>query len=556
MTRQGFIQGRALLRNFFAFVLIGLAVTGTYYSSLDNGFLFDDRPNITRHAPLHVTEFSLSRFWQAGNNALLKERVLPSVTFAVDWWRGGGNAKPFIQTNILLHTVNGFLVFVLLGLVLSTRLARSTAYTLALLVALAWTVHPIQAQAITYIVQRMASMAALFSLLSLIAYFMARQASLLATQPGWYLVVVLSALAAAFSKENAWILPALLILFELGVVRADRQILLSTLERRLLYGLLCVVVLAILSVWFETGPLVEAYSAGYANRDFSLWERVLTQPRVIAFHLSQIVLPLPDRFSLLHDFSTSVSLFTPVTTLFAWGAALLWILAGVFSLSRVRFRLLGFFILWVPLTLLIESSIVPLEMIFEHRMYLPSVGLFGILAVILGLVWQTWPWGSRAVIVSSLIGIALLIASTQTYIPVWKSEWQVYQRAVQLYPQYLRAHLLYGHSLLDQRRFREALIEFRHVQRHDPEWPSIDKFIGRTLAEMGKFAAAETHLRRALETKPDDVDLLNNMAGLALQRRDLHDAEQWLRQALLLNPAHPLARANWRTLERLKHSRR
>ncbi len=546
---------RAIILNLAAFALIAVVMFATYQQALDNDFLFDDRVNITQHEPLHVSEFSLQKFWSAGTHALLKSRIVPSITFAVDWWRGDGEAKAFIQTNMLLHAINGFLVFILISLVMKTRVDQTIACSVALLSALIWLTHPIQAQAVTYIVQRMSSMAALFTLLAVIAYIKSRQASLLQARIAWATLLLFSALAGALSKENAWILPALLLLTEYGVVRADRTDWVTPRERIALIGLLIAALLVFASLCLEIGPLWDSFQAGYARRDFTLWERVLTQPRVIAFHLSQIVFPLPDRFSLIHGFSISHSLFNPFNTLLAWLAAMAWIATGFVCLIRQRTRPMGFFILWLPLTLLIESSVVPLEIIFEHRFYLPTLGIAGLVAFTLTAFWQAPGWGRSTAIAGACGVIVLLVSSTVIYIPIWKSELQVYQRAVHLYPDYMRAHALYGHALLDQRNFKGALAEFLAVQKMEPDWPSVNKYTGRALAELGRFSAAEREFKRGLEIQPNDVDLLNNMAGLSLQRRDLASAEQWLNRARSINSQHPLVRANWRNLQLLKYAR-
>ncbi|VAX05802.1 hypothetical protein MNBD_GAMMA26-1024, partial [hydrothermal vent metagenome] len=118
---------------FFALaLLLLLLVQVAYMQNSDNTFHFDDRYSIVEHAPIHMTQFSLAGLWHAGENAYHASRPIPSVTFAFDWWRGGGSTAAFLQTNLLIHSVNALLVMSLLLLLLQRHFNRSsTLITLA-----------------------------------------------------------------------------------------------------------------------------------------------------------------------------------------------------------------------------------------------------------------------------------------------------------------------------------------------------------------------------------------------------------------------------------------
>jgi hypothetical protein len=124
---------------------------------------------------------------------------------------------------------------------------------------------------------------------------------------------------------------------------------------------------------------------GYKIRDFTLGERLLTQSRVVLYYLSLLVYPHPSRLNLDYDFPVSHSLLDPPTTLISLLAIAALLVLSVWKARESR--LLSFSILWYFGNLAIESSIFPLEMVYEHRLYLPSVGPFLLfsLALILGL---------------------------------------------------------------------------------------------------------------------------------------------------------------------------
>jgi hypothetical protein len=241
------------------------------------------------------------------------------------------------------------------------------------------------------------------------------------------------------SKETAAIAPFLVLLAEYGVLRHGRAIIRGKLDWMMLSLPIAAGVFIVIDIVSGAGPLSGAFLPDYGGRDFTLAERLLTQPRVIVFHFSQIIWPLPGRFSLEHHFVLSTGLLTPASTLFAILAVVAWCVAGFWALFQPRWRVAGFFLLWVPATLVIESSFIALEMVFEHRMYLPSVALVGIaaLGITSALTHSTW---SRAVVLSgSAIVVCLLVASTSARVPDWRSSVSLAQSVVQTSPQSARA---------------------------------------------------------------------------------------------------------------------
>ncbi len=501
---------------------ITLVTVIAYWEAPKNGFHFDDRFSIVEHPPIHITEPSLANLLQAGANAYHAPRPLPSVTFAFDWWRGGGDPKPFQITNILIHLINALLVLALLYQVL-IRLApqrRWAVLAVATVGALVWAAHPIQVQAVTYIVQRMASLAALFMLLSVLLYLLGRTAHSSLARLAFFAGCAASFALGAVSKEIAWITPLLILLAEYGVIRHGRDLIQGTADKVILGVPLALGALALLSIFMQAGPVYDFVSRDYAQRDFTMWQRVLTQPSVIAFYLSEVLWPLPGRFSLEHDFAVSTSLIQPITTLVAWLGLIGWIAGGVWLLCRRAWRVYGFLLLWVPLTLAVESSFIGLEMVFEHRMYVPLLGLVGLLAC--GMLWLAGRFrhGWFAVSALAAVLIAGLVIATQQRLPVWSSVLSLVQNSVAHAPNSARAWSNLARQYINLNRQDLALEPAQRALRLDPDNSAALESMGIILTNRGTVAEAERYFLAAFQAGQTTHSWPANFGVLYLRKGD------------------------------------
>jgi tetratricopeptide (TPR) repeat protein len=340
----------------------------------------DDVPNITRNPALHIKDLSPGAIAQTlfakPNSYDRLYRPVASLTFAINWYLGEDNVTGFHLVNIIIHTLTALTLFLtILILFKSPNLKgryQGSEYFIALLAASLWAINPIQTQAVTYIVQRMAAMAAMFYVLGVYFYIKVRLNTSSFKRVLLVLGCIFSFLFAIGSKENAVTLPLALLLVEITFFRDLSR---PETKRKILWA---AAISAILAVFFGTFLFLKAdhfgLLKGYAARGFTLSERLLTQPTIIILYLSQIFFPLPKRLSFQQDFNVSTSLFDPWTTL---PAILLVFLLVVFGIFQIKRRLiLAFGILFFFLNHIIESSILPLELYFEHRNYLPTLFLF------------------------------------------------------------------------------------------------------------------------------------------------------------------------------------
>ncbi len=380
--RWGLLMGGALL-----ILLI-------YAPGLTGGFAFDDFPNLLKNEYLAGIN-SLSSAWQAAftNVSGPMGRPVGMLTFALNAYFTGLDPWWMKLTNLGIHLLNVWLVYLLAARLVPLLSRSSLDFTevrlLASVVALIWAIHPINLTSVTYIIQRFNSLATFFSLLALLAYLHAR----MTTYPGssisskhsvssciYYGLFLLLALIALFAKENAVLIPIFVLVIETFSLRFSSS---SPFHFRFLKTtavlIVAFIVLGFLYVLiFRPGYLI----GGYQLREFTLGERLLTEVRVVCWYLWMIVLPNIQQMSLYHDnVVLSTGLLSPLTTPLALVA-----IAGLTAagwMLRLRLPALGFAVFWFFGGHLLESTVVPLELAFEHRNYLPSIGVVLGLAVLL-----------------------------------------------------------------------------------------------------------------------------------------------------------------------------
>lgn len=363
-----------------AFVLICLLLVICYSNSFFCTWQFDDFGNIIGNAAIKLKDFSLPSLKKAiyaDPQTGSISRPLAFLSFAINWYFGKDHVFGYHLVNLFIHCVSSFfLLLAIYGLLLSPllydRYRPGERYFISFLAAVLWAVNPIQTQAVTYIVQRMAELAGMFYIIGLYAYIRGRLSKNKGTGILFFLICLLCFLLATASKPNAAVMPISVLLVELIFFNDMSDPLMR--RKALLYTTVCGILVASAGFFYFYSNNVNHLLDGYRNRPFSLQNRLLTEPRVIFFYLSEIFYPVPTRLSLEHVYPLSVSLWSPPTTFLCLFALFLLIIA-TYSMLR-RLPVLSFAVLFFLINHLIESSVIPLEIIFEHRNYLPSMFLF------------------------------------------------------------------------------------------------------------------------------------------------------------------------------------
>lgn len=357
-------------------LLCALLASALFIPGLSGDFAFDDDSNIVNNQAIHLERLDAdSLYWAAFSPQPGGEtRLLPTISFALDYWRGGGlDPAVFKATNIGIHALTTFaLAWFFRNLLLLAGVNPIRARLAALALALAWAMHPLQVSSVLYVVQRMQTMATLFLVLALMAYLKARQAQIQghSGRTGWLLAGLLWVLSIG-CKEDAVLLPAYTLALELTLLRfrAANPALAHKLRRDYQW----MAALGAAAFLFVVVPHFWQWDA-YPGRDFSSTERLLTQGRVLCMYLWQILLPLPQHMPFYYDWlQPSRGLRHPWTTL----PAILLVSALLATAWRLRARrplfALGVFLFFAGH--FVTSNVVGLELAFEHRNHFALIGI-------------------------------------------------------------------------------------------------------------------------------------------------------------------------------------
>ncbi len=357
-----------------------------YWQGLNGPFLFDDHVHITKNQWVKIDSLHLQDLKQAWNSSFSRfpgNRPLAQLTFGINHATAGGlTPGAFKATNLLIHVLVG------ISLMFASRLFfrsanfgrddRRREIIFALLVTAIWLLHPLNVSTVLYTVQRMTQLSSLGMLLGLTSYIWGRL-QLAHGRSGllWMLASVPCALIGFLGKENAALFPMLLLVVELTLLRRvpiDQH-------RRAIYAIwsLLIALPIAAAVWYvATHPGI----ISYAGRPFTLEERLLTESRVIWQYISAILVPDITSMGLFHDdIRLSSSLTDPPSTMPATLGII--VLIGMALISPRRTPLASFGILFFFANHLLESTVIPLEIKFEHRNYLASIGVLILAAQLL-----------------------------------------------------------------------------------------------------------------------------------------------------------------------------
>ena len=486
-----------------------------YSNTLESPFIFDDAPNIERNSLVNIQDLAPEKLWQVATSSPIKWRILPNLSFALNYYFGGSDSTGYHLVNIIIHIAVTFVLYLLakttLGLPgLANRFQRTGEIAFA--AALLWAVHPLQTNAVTYIVQRMTSMAALFFLLALLCYVKARISKDNSRRIILFIGATLLGVMALFSKENSGMLPVMILGYEFFLLPGHDRKGQNRKKLLLLTGGALVVFLLICWLFLGSDPL-SGVLGGYGAREFTLGQRLLTETRIVIHYLSLLVLPLPGRLNLAYDYQLSTGLFTPPETLLAI-IGLVGLTSLIFSLYK-KDRLTAFAIFWLLGNLAVESTFIPLELIFEHRMYLPS--MFLILAGVAWLYRLTINKKKTARLI--IIGVLLLLSLfTWQRNSVWKNEITFWTDVTQKSPGSLRAHSNLGLAYINVKDFDTAkyylakAIAIGHNDKSSNFGFAARKsylavahnILGVAYRETGNFPAAIKHAEQALKLHPEN----------------------------------------------------
>lgn len=480
-----------LFKPVLIFLFFSIFIFAIYSNTFNASWHFDDRPNIVNNHYLHIDSLHPHKllktfFTDAHHPEKLSEqlyRPVSCLTFALNWYYGQDNVIGYHIVNTVIHVLTAFFLFsFILNLFNTPNLKDNNLgnpFFVAFLASILWASNPIHTQAVTYIVQRMAQLAALFYILGMLAYLKARLSKTSISRYIWFLACIIFYLLGVNSKPNAVMMPLAILLLEVAFFQnlADHII----RKRVFLATVLIISMIAVAgsAAFIQSSPF-SFFDYLYNTRPFTPTERLLTQPRVVLFYISQIFYPMPDRFSIAHDVVLPSSLFEPWTTLPSILAILFLIAASLFKLRK--WPILSFSILFFFLNHIIESSIIGLELIFEHRNYLPSFFMFLPVAYLLNYLLSIYKKKNIAIYTFTGLLIIFLVTffSISTYIRnnVWKNDITLWQNAISKAPNDARP--------LNNLAIRLAWGDnSQHPRRHDMALKLLNTALDKNLPTTG-----------------------------------------------------------------------
>jgi tetratricopeptide (TPR) repeat protein len=529
-----------LRKHLFPLFFLIVGITLIYSNSLKGSFQFDDaqirdRPNL-HVAELNIKSLKGTLYWTPNQRRIY--RPLPGLTLGLNYYFGGDNPFGYHIVNISIHILCAIAVYFFLQTLLSTPGIRPTfaakhRYEIAVIAMFLFALHPIQTNVATYIIQRMTSMAALFYIISVTGYISFRRQTLSDREKApfkKYLSLSISIISGVFSflcKENSAVLP-LTILFTDYLFFYNLS---AGQERKNLKKIYAMSLFLVLAVLAYAGPkeLISSLET-YKNRDFSLTERLLTEPRIIFFYLYLLFIPSINLLNLNHDVLISKSLFNPPQTLIAISFIVLLVMAAYFL--RRRYNLLSFIIVWFLGNLVIESTIIPLELIFEHRTYLPGVLIF--LLISFGIVYVSTNIlkERKALLFTSLL---LILYGNGTYLRnmIFSTPISLWQDVVQKSPNLARAHASLGKAYMDYGYNSEARAEFEKTLRIKPDMTEPMLNLGKLyLNNFGMIDEAVVLFKKAQRLKSEGVFGCMGLGDAYMKAKDYRKAEHYYSVAL------------------------
>ena len=567
--KQG--KQRQIPWSLISIILICLVGIIAYSNSFDCSFHFDDDHNITKNSS--IRDLSHIKAWWS----FVPSRPIGYLSFALNYHFHRLDVWGYHLVNLAIHIANAVLVWWLVMLTMSTPVMRAQPVnrhkgSMALFAALLFVSHPLATQSVTYIVQRLASLAMLFYLLSLALYVKGR---LWVGNKGtpvyfYYAGSILCAILGMLTKEIVFTLPFALVLYEYGFIRTgtwkidlkDRGIQIPVII------LLIFVALFFFNFSFRIfNSVPPLLNQGY-DYPITAWEYLLTQFSVILTYIRLFILPVNQNLD--YDYPISHSLFE-WHTLFG-----LLSLAGIFVLGILlfrRYRLISFGIFWFFLTLSVESSIIPISqnVIFEHRTYLPSLGFF---LVLTGVVFY-FIWDRHRQVAWGILVLLVLTNTVLTYErnKVWRSDYTLwadclkkspnkprplngygdaladagnasealmyYDKAIEINPHFYLAYENRGNAKINLGDYKGAVADYEEALRIAPYYSVGHYNLGNALALQGKTEEATAHLKEAIRLQPDHDNAQYNLGLASMRKGNIDEAMSYFQMANRIDPFDP-----------------
>jgi len=510
----------------------------SYSNTFHSPFYVDDTIYITENPIIkdlrHFLEPSAVKEYVilgGQNYSQLKMRYIGLLTFALNYRINGDNVTGYHIVNLAIHLTNAVILYLLiLSCIGVLRRDFQTSSTVPFLVAMLFVSHPIQTQAVTYLTQRFVLLACMFYLLCLLSYVKSRLASSSLRKSFYYVGALVFAILAMKTKEIAFTLPITLALYEIMFLNGKPK-------RRALY--LSPFFLTMLSIPLSlinfNSSIVDILKgvedSTHVLSNLSRWDYLITQFTVVVTYIRLLFLPVNQNFD--YDYPTYHSLFYP-QVFFSLILLLLILVTGLYLNYRNKrndpfIKLIAFGIFWFFITLSVESSLIPIgDVIFEHRVYLPSAGFFMVVVPSAFLLKEKLtdkiPMLQKAIIPSLVFLICILSVMTFKRNEVWQDETRFWEDVVSKSPGKARPHYSLGLPYRMHGRLDEAVEQYQIASCLDPHFIDVHNALGIVYGEQRRYDDAIREYRAELQNYPQNFNAHENLAMVYFKQGRFKDA--------------------------------
>jgi len=489
-------------------VILVILVTGIiYFPALDSIFLLDDIPNLRDLTLIPDRGYF---YYLLGSNAGPTGRPLSLLTFAFQHSDWPDNPFAFKLINLLIHLVNGGLVFVLTKMLTEKTdfTARERLFT-SLMVSFIWMLHPMHVNTVLYSIQRMTLLSSMLMLAGIILALgctvSTRSARDKVNTIRFAAIVYGIMCLSILAKEIGLLMPVYILTVLVTIacpVMQEKQ------NRRSVLAVLLLPVLVSIVYLFFFRNILNVYSI----RSFTLWERLLTECNVLIDYLKLVIIPSSKEFTLFHDdYTVARSLFHPVYTLFN-----LSIITGLISgavLLRKKYPVFSFSILWFFSGHLLESTVVGLELYYEHRNYLPSLGIIFFIGY--ALVRLSRSVRKPYILLISSVWCLSIGVTTAGELELWKNPYLQARTWYLNHPDSRRALDHYWNMSLIYSRHEDMATLYNLFRKKYPNdiYPLIKKVVFKACYDVDSYELDENFWRDAHElsgnTKQMDLSFIS-----------------------------------------------
>lgn len=485
---------------------------------------------------------------------IFRTRYISMLTLALNYRVHGLAVEGYHLTNICLHAINTLLLYALVLMLYRTpRMVDAHGQWAALAAAVLFAVHPLQTEVVTYIVGRTGLLSAMFSLGTVFLYVAHR------LRPGDYALLAASALCALLamlSKQNAAMLPVLVLLVEWAFLEGSPQRYLRCLPYVLALGVFPLTMSAagmspveiMRAAQGVSGSMQDrgsAFDADYVRPALSSWQYLLTQTNSVLLYLRLLVLPVGQ--SIDHDVTARSSVTEP-GVIAAMLLHLCIIGACVAAYVRYSARMVLFGVAWFYVALSVESSVLPIPMLTaEYRAYLPSAGIFAAVGAGVAMVPR------RAGLVMLICATLILGALAHQRNSLWQSPGMLWKDAALKSPGKVRP--LYNAATLyaDEGQYETSAELYERALELAPADEQIYNNLAGAYHSLGRVEDSIAVLKRGMDVSPRDASLRGNLGGIYLEQGMFHEAAREFELAVKLDPQNPLWQERlWLALEAAK----